>query len=128
MRTLTAVYLHFYQLWNAPQLPGGCKVPVIITPMLTLQEVEHIAALARLELSPEEKERYRRQLSAILEYAARLQQLDTSGIPPTSSVLPARSVLRPDMVEPGLGVDELLQNAPYSENDQFRVPPVLGLE
>ncbi|NPV74798.1 MAG: Asp-tRNA(Asn)/Glu-tRNA(Gln) amidotransferase subunit GatC [Anaerolineae bacterium] len=96
--------------------------------MLTLQEVEHIAILARLELSAEEKERFRRQLSAILEYAARLQELDTSGIPPTSSVLPPRSVLRPDAVEPGLSVEELLKNAPRSENGQFRVPPVLGLE
>lgn len=96
--------------------------------MLTLQEVEHIAALARLELSSKEKERFRRQLSAILEYAARLQELDTSGIPPTSSVLPVRSVLRPDAVEAGLGLDELLQNAPHTENNQFRVPPVLGLE
>lgn len=96
--------------------------------MLTLEEVEHIAALARLELSPEEKERFRRQLSAILEYAARLQQLDTSGIPPTSSVLPAHSVLRSDVVEPGLKTAELLQNTPHAENNQFRVPPVLGSE
>ena len=92
---------------------------------LTKQEVEHIAALARLELTEEEVERYRQQLSAILDYAARLQALDTSHIPPTSSVLPARSVLRPDEVRPSLALDELLRNAPQSENDQFRVPPVL---
>jgi aspartyl-tRNA(Asn)/glutamyl-tRNA(Gln) amidotransferase subunit C len=92
---------------------------------LTKQEVEHIAALARLDLTEEEKERYRQQLSAILDYAARLQSLDTSLIPPTSSVLPARSVLREDEVRPSLPVKELLRNAPESENDQFRVPPVL---
>jgi len=92
---------------------------------LTLDEVEHIAELARLRLTPEEKELYREQLSAILDYAARLQELDTSGIPPTASVLPPRSVLRPDQTNPGLTLEELLRNAPETEADQFRVPPVL---
>lgn len=92
---------------------------------LTRQEVEHIAELARLELSEAEKERYREQLSAVLEYVARLQALDTSAIPPTSSVLPERSVLRPDQVRPGLALDALLSNAPEAEAGQFRVPPVL---
>jgi aspartyl-tRNA(Asn)/glutamyl-tRNA(Gln) amidotransferase subunit C len=92
---------------------------------LTLAEVEHIAELARLELTQEEKERYRQQLSAILEYAARLQAVDTRHIPPTSSVLPPRSVLRPDEPEEGLSVDDLKRNAPRFEENQFRVPPVL---
>jgi len=96
--------------------------------MLTLEEVEHIATLARLELTAEEKERYRVQLSAILEYVASLQELDTSGIPPTSSVLPPRSGLRPDVAAPGLTRDELLRNAPQTSDDQFRVPPVLDQE
>ena len=91
---------------------------------LSIEEVEHIAELARLALSEAEKARYREQLSAILEYAARLQALDTSGIPPTSSVLPARSVLRADQARPGLSLEDLLRNAPQTENDQFRVPPV----
>ena len=76
---------------------------------LTLSEVEHIAQLARLELTDEEKELYRQQLSAILEYAARLQKLDTSQIPPTSSVLPPRSVLRPDVAAPSLDIKEILE-------------------
>jgi aspartyl-tRNA(Asn)/glutamyl-tRNA(Gln) amidotransferase subunit C len=88
-------------------------------------EVEHIAALARLKLEEEEKERYREQLSAILDYAQRLQAIDTSDIPPTSSVLPPRSVLREDQARPGLPLDELLKNAPDHERGQFRVPPVL---
>lgn len=92
---------------------------------LTWEEVEHIANLARLELSEAEKNRLREQLSAILEYAARLQKLDTSGIQPTSSVLPERTVLRPDEPVPGLTRDELLRNAPRVEKGQFRVPPVL---
>jgi aspartyl-tRNA(Asn)/glutamyl-tRNA(Gln) amidotransferase subunit C len=93
---------------------------------LTLQEVEHIAELARLSLSAEEKARYGEQLSAILDYAARLQALDTSGIPPTSSVLPPRSVLRLDEPRPGLSREDLLRNAPLTESNQFRVPPILN--
>jgi aspartyl-tRNA(Asn)/glutamyl-tRNA(Gln) amidotransferase subunit C len=92
---------------------------------LTLEEVNHIAELARLELTAGEKERYRQQLSAILEYAARLQQLDTTGIAPTASVLPPHSVLRVDEVKPGLATDAALRNAPEVEQSQFRVPPVL---
>jgi aspartyl-tRNA(Asn)/glutamyl-tRNA(Gln) amidotransferase subunit C len=92
---------------------------------LTIEEVEHIAQLARLKLTAQEIERYRQQLSAILDYADRLQAVDTTDIPPTSSVLPARSVLREDKARPGLSREELLKNAPDSENGQFRVPPVL---
>lgn len=92
---------------------------------LTREEVLHIAALARLELSDDEVERYRQQLSDILDYAARLQSLDTSHIPPTSSVLPARQVLRPDEPTPGLPRQTLLDGAPRVDDGQFRVPPVL---
>ncbi len=92
---------------------------------LTLAEVEHIAALARLELSTEEKTRYREQLSAILDYAARLQQLDTSGLVLSDTALPAGPPLRIDQVQPGLERGAALANAPQVENDQFRVPPVL---
>jgi aspartyl-tRNA(Asn)/glutamyl-tRNA(Gln) amidotransferase subunit C len=92
---------------------------------LSAAEVEHIAALARLDLTPEEAARFGEQLSAILDYVAQLQALDTAAIPPTSSVLPPRSVLRPDEPRLGLALDELLANAPQVADDQFRVPPVL---
>jgi aspartyl-tRNA(Asn)/glutamyl-tRNA(Gln) amidotransferase subunit C len=91
---------------------------------LSLEEVEYIAELARLQLSQVEKERFRQQLSAILDYVARLQQLETEHILPTSSVLPERSVLRQDESHPGLALDELLRNAPQVEDGQFRLPPV----
>jgi aspartyl-tRNA(Asn)/glutamyl-tRNA(Gln) amidotransferase subunit C len=97
---------------------------IIAAMILTLEEVEHIAELARLELTAAEKTRYREQLSAILDYAARLQELDTMDIPPTASVLPSRSVLRVDRAEPGLDLETLLHNAPAVEDSQFRVPPV----
>lgn len=95
---------------------------------LTIQEVEHIALLARLDLSRSEKQRYREQLSAILDYAARLQELDTSDIPPTSSVLPTQTRLRSDQPSPGLSLAELMRNAPQQYKGQFKVPPVLDLE
>ena len=92
---------------------------------LTLTEVEHIANLARLDLTPEEKEQYRQQLSAILAHVARLQELDTKGIPPTSSVLPAASRLRADEPGQSLPVEQVMANAPDQKKNQFRVPPVL---
>ncbi len=89
------------------------------------EEVDHIADLAQLRLSLEEKELYLQQLSAILDYAALLQKVDTSDIPPTSSVLPTRSVLRKDEASPALLREKLLKNAPQVDERQFRVPPVL---
>ncbi len=92
---------------------------------LTLEEVEHIANLARLELTDEELQRFREQLSDILDYAARLQLLDTENIPPTSSVLPPRTVLREDRARVFRHIPELLDNAPRQEDHQYRVPPVM---
>ena len=92
--------------------------------MITREDVLHIAALARLELTEAEVEEYQRQLSAVLEYFSRLQSVDTGDIPPTASVLPPRSVLRPDEPRPGLSREALLSNASEVEDGQFRVPPV----
>lgn len=91
---------------------------------LTFTEVEHIAELARLALTEEEKTRYTQQLSAILDYAARLQSLDTSGIMATHGAS-TRAVLRPDRVRPGLTTEMLLENAPETQANQFKVPPIL---
>lgn len=91
---------------------------------LTIQEVEHIARLARLELTDEEKARYREQLSAILDHVAQLQRLDTASIPPTTSVFSGDSHLRADQPRPGLPREELLKNAPEQEKGQFKIPPV----
>jgi len=98
---------------------------------LSLEEVEHIAKLARLELTAEEKGRYREQLSAILEHVAQLQQLDTASIQPMTAVFAApaasqgnASHLRADQVRPSLKTDELLKNAPSHAQDQFKIPPV----
>lgn len=91
----------------------------------TLEEVQHIAELARLELTQAEVTHFRQQLSAILDYFVQLQELDASDVPLTSSVLPSQGVLRPDEPRPGLPTGDLLSNASQSTEDQFRVPPVL---
>jgi aspartyl-tRNA(Asn)/glutamyl-tRNA(Gln) amidotransferase subunit C len=91
---------------------------------LTLKEVEHIATLARLELSGEQKARYREQLSAILDYVAKLQELDTANILPTVGGSVTQMSLRTDEARPSLSVDELLANAPQQSDNQFKIPPV----
>jgi aspartyl-tRNA(Asn)/glutamyl-tRNA(Gln) amidotransferase subunit C len=91
---------------------------------LSLEEVEHIATLARLELSAEEKTRYRQQLSAILDYFRKLQELDTTDIAPTSNVLSGDSPMRADESRPGLSREALLENAPEVARGQFKIPPV----
>jgi aspartyl-tRNA(Asn)/glutamyl-tRNA(Gln) amidotransferase subunit C len=91
---------------------------------LTLQEVEHIAKLARLELSDEQKSHYREQLEAILDHVARLQELDTKDVPPTASVSVGQLPLRADEPRPSLPKDELLKNAPKQTDGQFQIPPV----
>lgn len=93
--------------------------------LLSREEVEHIAELAKLELTDGEKERYREQLSTILDYAARLQQIDTENIPPTASVLPIDTVLRPDEARPSPPREELLRNAQEQEEGMFRVDAIL---
>ena len=92
---------------------------------LSLAQVEHVAQLAQLSLSDQEKELFREQLSSILEYAQRLQQVDTSAIPPTATVLPLENVMRDDQVRPSLPLADVLANAPDTEDGYFRVPVVL---
>lgn len=91
---------------------------------LSLEEVEHIAKLARLELTDAEKSRYRVQLSAILEHVAQLQKLDTTSIQPMAGVFDLESPLRPDLARPGLTPDALLSSAAEKERAQFKIPPV----
>jgi len=93
---------------------------------LTLEQVEHIAELAKLSLTDAEKEDYREKLSAILDFADMLQRLDTEAIPPTASVLPLDTVVRPDQVAPSFRREEILANAPAVQDDCFRVKAIFG--
>jgi len=92
---------------------------------LSLAQVEHIAELARLSLTDEEKTRYQEQLSAILDYAEKLQAVDTSAIPPTATVLPLRNVMRADEPRDSMSREDVLANAPQVKADSFRVQAVL---
>ncbi len=90
----------------------------------TPQEVQHIAKLARLELTDEQQDLYREQLSAILDYIEKLRTLDTVDVPPTAGGGLTQMVLRPDESRPSLPTQTLLANAPQTEDDQFKIPPV----
>ncbi|MFZ5632580.1 MAG: Asp-tRNA(Asn)/Glu-tRNA(Gln) amidotransferase subunit GatC [Bacillota bacterium] len=93
--------------------------------MLTIAEVEHVALLGRLALSDEEKKMYAGQLSAILEYAKMLDELDTGNVPPTAHVLPLRNVFREDEVGEHLPLEKTLQNAPDRDGNFFKVPRIV---
>lgn len=95
---------------------------------LTAADVKHIAELAKLALTEAEIAQYRQQLSAILDHFETLKQVDTSTVPPTASVLPLRTVMRADVVRPGLTTEDALANAPDRDNGFFRVPAVFGEE
>lgn len=92
---------------------------------LTREEVDHVARLARLHFSEEEAERFREQLSAILTYVEKLGELDTTGVEPTSHVLPIRNVFREDAVLPSLPREEALVNAPDRTEEFYRVPKII---
>jgi aspartyl-tRNA(Asn)/glutamyl-tRNA(Gln) amidotransferase subunit C len=94
-------------------------------PKLSHTEVEHVAELAKLGLTDEERDQFGHQLSEILEYAEILQKLDTSSIPPTAQVIDLRSVMRLDTVAPSLSQDEALANAPAKMEGSFKVQPIL---
>lgn len=89
------------------------------------KDVEHVAKLARLELSEPEKEQFTEQLNAILKYAEKLNSLDTENVEPTSHVLPITNVMREDVQRPSLPIEKVLLNAPDEEDGQFKVPAVL---
>ena len=92
---------------------------------LSLSEVEHVADLARLRLTDEEKALFRDQLSAILDYAAVLQSIDTSAVAPTATVLPIRNVMREDQARPSLPQEDVLANAPEARDGFFVVRAIL---
>ena len=92
---------------------------------LSPAEIDHIALLARLDLSAAERERAADELSQILDYFEQLAQLDTENIEPTSHVIPVVNVLREDVARAGLTTEAALQNAPSHAANQFQVPRVV---
>jgi aspartyl-tRNA(Asn)/glutamyl-tRNA(Gln) amidotransferase subunit C len=92
---------------------------------LTPDDVLHVADLARLSLRPEEIGPFTRQLNDILAYVQQLQEVDTTGVPPTAHVVPVTTAFREDRVAAGLGRERALDNAPAREEGAFVVPRVI---
>jgi aspartyl-tRNA(Asn)/glutamyl-tRNA(Gln) amidotransferase subunit C len=92
---------------------------------ISLQEVETIAELAKLTFAAQEKAILQEQLSAILDYAATLQQVDTTNVPPMTSAIPLENVMRPDEITLSLDTEDALYNAPEAAEDSFKVRAVL---
>jgi aspartyl-tRNA(Asn)/glutamyl-tRNA(Gln) amidotransferase subunit C len=93
---------------------------------ISLEDVEYVANLAKLELSEEEKRRFQKELSNIIKYIDQLNELDTEDVPITSHVALLQNVFREDEILPSLSPDEALANAPEKKDDFFKVPKVIG--
>ncbi len=92
---------------------------------ITKEEIEHIALLARVSLSAKEKDLFGLQLSSILDYMDKLNELDTRDVEPTSHVLPLSNVMREDMPVPSIPREESLANAPSHTEKFYRVPKII---
>lgn len=92
---------------------------------ITVADVEHVARLARLELSADEKKLFAGQMGAILGYVDKLKELDTDGIVPTSHAVPMENAFREDTVQPAIGLEKALANAPERAGSFFAVPKVI---
>jgi aspartyl-tRNA(Asn)/glutamyl-tRNA(Gln) amidotransferase subunit C len=92
---------------------------------ISKEEIEHIASLARLYLSEEEKDLFGSQLSSVLDYMEKLNELDTKDIEPTSHVLPLSNVVRDDIPSPSIPKEDALLNAPDRTNKFYRVPKII---
>lgn len=91
-------------------------------------DVDHVARLARLALTDEERERFGRQLALILEHAERVGEVAAEDVPPTSHPVPRSNVYRPDEREPTLSLEEALSTAPEVEAERFKVPRIVEAE
>ena len=93
--------------------------------MLSREEVDHVARLARLNLSDEERAVFTGQLNEILGYVAKLEELDVTGVEPTAHAVPLRNVVRPDVCRASFDRDEMMANAPDRVEGFFKVPKIL---
>jgi len=95
---------------------------------IDLDQVRHVAKLARLALPAEKLEKFTGQIESILEYIAKINRLDTSNVEPMAHALPIHNALRDDVVQPSLPVEKVLANAPDTDGPFFKVPKVIGGE
>lgn len=92
---------------------------------ITREQVEHVANLARLNLTEEEKEQMITDMGVIIEFANRINEMNIDDINPTAHVIPINNVFREDNVNPSFSRDELLSNAPNKENGCYSVPRIV---
>ena len=95
-------------------------------PKLSVEDVRHVARLARLSLDEARLARFTPQLESILDYVAKISQADVGGVPPMAHALPLANVLREDVVTASLPIEQVLQNAPEIDGRFFKVPKVIG--
>jgi aspartyl-tRNA(Asn)/glutamyl-tRNA(Gln) amidotransferase subunit C len=93
---------------------------------IAIDDVRHVAKLARLALTEPQLERFTNQLEAILEYVAKISEVDISGVEPMAHAVHLVNVLRDDEVQPSLPLDKVLSNAPQTDGPFFKVPKVIG--
>jgi len=96
------------------------------TQKITLADVRHVAKLSRLALSEEQLQKFTTQLEPILEYIAKIAEVDVTGVEPMAHAIPLANVLREDTVQPSLPLEKVLQNAPAVDGPFFKVPKILG--
>ena len=92
---------------------------------LSKKDVDHIALLAHIEISDEEKELFTEQFNGILDYFKKIDEIDTEGVEPTYHVLDLINVSRKDEVEPSLSTEEALKNAPKTEKKFLKAPRIV---
>jgi len=92
---------------------------------ISIDQVKHVANLARLAVTEEEAQLFTKQLDDIITFAETLNELDTEEVKPTFHVLDMKNVMREDKAKPGLPVEEVLKNAPDSKDGYFRVPSII---
>jgi len=122
-RRVNEVVMHAYSCYKA-----AASVPILAefaTMNISVADVEHVARLARLELSEEEKNLFAGQMGAILGYVEKLKELNTEGILPTSHAVPMENSFREDAACPSIGLEKALANAPDRVASFYRVPKVI---
>ena len=93
---------------------------------ISLDQVRHVAKLARLALREDKLAKIAPQLGAILQYIEQINKIDKSGVEPMAHALPLHNVLREDVVEPSLPLEDVLKNAPQTDGPFFKVPKIIG--
>jgi aspartyl-tRNA(Asn)/glutamyl-tRNA(Gln) amidotransferase subunit C len=93
---------------------------------ITLEQVAHVAKLSRLALDDEHLHKFASQLESILGYVEKIAEVKLEGVEPMAHAVPMENVLRNDVVEPSLSLEQVLQNAPETDGPFFKVPKVIG--